>query len=249
MLFCGCDENTIVNDVYFYWTNKKVWEAVQTRGNVPTPRSGCKGVAYGHEIYYFGGYTNRRGEYYNDLYRYVGDPSRFDIRNRSWSQIQANREIQPRVDMTVVCNNGKLYVFGGADSNTRYNDLHCFDIQRTQWVKLQTHGQVPSPRFGHTAEVYKNQMYVFGGWDGFKTLDELYTYSFASNYWYLERVRCKPPSRYRHSSTLVGYSILIFGGVDANMTRYNDLFEFNCETREWKFIETAGSAPSARTFH
>jgi len=92
-------------------------------------------------------------------------------------------------------------------------------------------------------------MYVFGGWDGFKTLDELYTYSFASNYWYLEKVRNKPPSRYRHSSTLIGSSVFIFGGVDANMIRYNDLYEYNCETREWKFIETAGNTPSARTFH
>lgn len=91
--------------------------------------------------------------------------------------------------------------------------------------------------------------YIFGGWDGFKTLDELYTYSFASNYWYLERVRSRPPSRYRHSSTLIGCSIFIFGGVDAKMTRYNDLYEFNCETREWKSIETAGITPSARTFH
>jgi hypothetical protein len=37
--------------------------------------------------------------------------------------------------------------------------------------------------------------------------------------------------------------------VDAAMTRYNDLYEFNCELKEWKFIETAGNTPSARTFH
>lgn len=33
------------------------------------------------------------------------------------------------------------------------------------------------------------------------------------------------------------------------MMRYNDLFEFNCESKEWKFIETAGNTPTSRTFH
>lgn len=92
-------------------------------------------------------------------------------------------------------------------------------------------------------------MYVFGGWNGYNTLDELYTYSFASNYWYLEKCRTKPPSRYRHASTLIGCCIYIFGGVDTNMTRFDDLYEYNCETRDWKFIETAGNTPTPRTFH
>ncbi|CAD8066764.1 unnamed protein product [Paramecium sonneborni] len=241
-LFCGSDDTTIVNDMHSYNLFKKQWEQITSKGIPPSPRSGCKGVAHQHDIYYFGGYTNRRGEYFNDLYV-------FDTKLRQWNQIRTTREIQPRVDMSLVINNEKLYVFGGADGSNRFNDLHCFDIQNNQWIKLQTHGQVPSPRFGHTAEVYKNQMYLFGGWDGFKTLDELYTYSFASNYWYLEKVRNKPPSRYRHSSTIIGYSIYIFGGVDAAMTRFNDLYEYNCELKEWKFIETAGNTPSARTFH
>jgi hypothetical protein len=30
--------------------------------------------------------------------------------------------------MSVVINNGKIYVFGGADGTTRFNDLQCYDI-------------------------------------------------------------------------------------------------------------------------
>jgi hypothetical protein len=31
--------------------------------------------------------------------------------------------------MSIVVNNEKLYVFGGADGSNRFNDLHCFDIK------------------------------------------------------------------------------------------------------------------------
>jgi hypothetical protein len=94
-------------------------------------------------------------------------------------------------------------------------------------------------------------MYIFGGWNGTDTLDELYTYSFLSNYWYQERsvTGSKPPSRYRHASTVIGSSMFIFGGVDKNQTRYDDLFEFNFERREWRSIETYGNIPTPRTFH
>jgi len=65
---------------------------------------------------------------------------RFDFKNKYWNLIKANKDIQPRVDMTLVINNGKLYIFGGADSSSRYNDLHQFEISTSQWTRLQTHG-------------------------------------------------------------------------------------------------------------
>ncbi len=65
-------------------------------------------------------------------------------------------------------------------------------------TKLNCEGDLPSARFGHSAEVYRNSMYIFGGWNGTDTLDELYTYSFLSNFWSNERIFSgnKPPSRF-----------------------------------------------------
>jgi hypothetical protein len=59
-------------------------------------------------------------------------------------------------------------------------------------------------------------MYIFGGWNGTDTLDELYTYSYISNFWYEEKLvsGTRPPSRYRHASTIIGNSMYICGGVD-----------------------------------
>ena len=93
-------------------------------------------------------------------------------------------------------------------------------------------------------------MFVFGGWDGNDTINSITTYSFVSNYWYEEVVlSIKPTARYRHASTIIGNSMFIFGGVDKNSTRFDDLLEYNFDKREWKIIETGGQVPTPRTFH
>lgn len=48
----------------------KVWAQIPHIGTPPHPRSGSKGVAYQKEIFYFGGYTFRKGEYFGDFYKF-----------------------------------------------------------------------------------------------------------------------------------------------------------------------------------
>ena len=43
--------------------------------------------------------------------------------------------------------------------------------------------------------------------------------------------------------------MFIFGGVDKSQHRYDDLYEFNFEKREWRHIEATGDTPTPRTFH
>lgn len=116
---------------------------------------------------------------------------------------------------------------------------------------MEEYGEIPIPRFGHTAVVYKNSLYIFGGWNGYETLEDLYQYSFISNFWYLEKVfhGVKPPPRYRHASTIIGDSMFIFGGINTRQNKFNDLYEYSFPKREWRLIETNGYQPSPRTFH
>lgn len=46
------------------------------------------------------------------------------------------------------------------------------------WAVIQAQGQVPGPRWGHTAVVFQGGMYVFGGYsDAFH--NELFKYEFG----------------------------------------------------------------------
>lgn len=43
--------------------------------------------------------------------------------------------------------------------------------------------------------------------------------------------------------------LYIFGGINHQLLRFNDLFEFSPATKEWTLIETIGNVPTPRTFH
>lgn len=41
----------------------------------------------------------------------------------------------------------------------------------------------------------------------------------------------------------------IFGGINSQQERFNDIFEFVYETKTWTRVITIGNAPTSRTFH
>jgi N-acetylneuraminic acid mutarotase len=41
----------------------------------------------------------------------------------------------------------------------------------------------------------------------------------------------------------------VFGGIDQQQERFNDIFEFTFDTQTWTRLITIGNAPSKRTFH
>lgn len=143
-----------------------------------------------------------------------------------------------------------LYIFGGFDARSRFQDLHQYNIDEREWIDVPPTGSTPMGRFGHTAVTCNMSMFIFGGWNGHDTLDDLYEYSLASKHWYSIPGRGDvPPSRYRHSAAVYGCCMFVFGGVDKRQARFSDLCEFNFDTRSWARVNTFGDPPSARTFH
>ena len=94
-------------------------------------------------------------------------------------------------------------------------------------------------------------MFIFGGWNGHDTMNDIFQYSFLSNYWYeIHRTNGSPPQpRYRHSAVICGSNIYIFGGVDTNQQRFNDIHQFDIDQRRFMKIDTTGDSPQPRTFH
>ena len=60
---------------------------------------------------------------------------------------------------------GELYLFGGYvhGSKTPSNDLYVISTRDFSTTLLQTSGEVPSPRFGHTAVVTGTTLLIWGG--------------------------------------------------------------------------------------
>lgn len=157
----------------------------------------------------------------------------FFAETKNWNELklsETNVCPQERTDHSMVVYGGNLYIFGGCDKSTRFDDLWRYDLAQKRWEQVSMSGDIPVPCFGHTAIVHENshRLVVFGGWDGHNTLDNLYEFNFKTQLWkMLEAVGSIPPHRYRHSAVVFDDNMFVFGGVDKSQVRYNDLQRYN----------------------
>lgn len=200
------------------------------------------------KIFFFGGYINKHTQLCNDAYIYDIEDNHFTaINNFDLQEIPAKR-----TDHSLTNFEENIYVFGGASENKKIlGDFYKFSLKNMKWKAIKGEGVRIQPRFGHTACSYENSMYLFGGWDGLKCLNDFYQYSFLTNIWYELKATSgeKPSARYRQEGIVYQNSLYIFGGVDDSQTRFNDLYQFYFERKEWRKIITSGCIPSPRTFH
>ena len=60
---------------------------------------------------------------------------------------------------------GELYLFGGHENSSKAprNDLHVISTRDFSTTLLQTSGDVPSPRYGHTSVLTGTTLLIWGG--------------------------------------------------------------------------------------
>lgn len=122
-VFGGTDEYNRRNDLYAFDTNTNIWTQANSQGQVPTPRSGAKGVGFNKSLFIFGGYTRKDGSYYNDLHR-------FEVETGFWTKIfPIGEPPSPRTDHTAVLYENSTYIFAGYDGKNRFNDLHACNLE------------------------------------------------------------------------------------------------------------------------
>jgi N-acetylneuraminic acid mutarotase len=97
--------------------------------------------------------------------------------------------------------------------------------------------------------VYQNSMYIFGGYDqhGF-ICDAIYQYNFEANIWTkvkysMDSLSPSDLERFHHDCVVYKNVLLVFGGKGPSAS-YNDLLEFNFETKRWRKLDGVGERPS-----
>ncbi|RHY39684.1 hypothetical protein DYB30_001651 [Aphanomyces astaci] len=250
------------------------WSQVDVHGTLPPRRSGALGVVHENHMYIFGGYDGRDGNYFNDLFYFnFGTAEVFPLHDglasqtcpltllgslldtRRWSEMPSSSSVvrpESRTDHIMVLHDANIYIFGGYNGSSRFNNMYRYEIPAKSWRKVDAIGSLPSGRFGHTGAVHESshRLIVFGGWDGRDTLDDLHQYEFATNTWSpMVTSGRAPPHRYRHTAVIFDTSMFVFGGVDKAHSRFNDLQRLDMTTNTWTEVHTTGFVPSSRTFH
>lgn len=213
---------------------------VDSASRCSTARSGAQAVVNNRRIYFFGGYTRKGGEYFNDLFW-------FDTQTSTWHFANSENAPAQRTDHSIVEFDGGLYIYGGRDEVKIFSDLHRYSLKDDTWECISSFVSEPKLRFGHTAVKIGNEMIVFGGWDGVTTLSDLFAFNFETKKWREIEADGEIKGRYRHVSVASKTAMYVFGGIDQYTERFNDLYEF--QDNKWTKVITIGVPPSPRTFH
>ncbi|KAF2109717.1 hypothetical protein BDV96DRAFT_502114 [Lophiotrema nucula] len=216
------DDNDDLDDtLYLLNTSTKHWSRALPQGPRPTGRYGHTLNILGSKIYIFGGQVE--GFFFNDLVAF--DLNSLQSASSRWEVLLPNtkdgslsspqgRSPPARTNHSVVTWNDKLYLFGGTDGVTWFNDVWTYDPRSNTWSELDCIGYIPVAREGHSAALVNDTMYVFGGRTQEGTdLGDLAAFRISSRRWYMfQNMGHSPSPRSGHSMTAFGKHIIVLAG-------------------------------------
>ncbi|KAL5114242.1 Negative regulator of mitotic exit [Pleosporales sp. CAS-2024a] len=213
------DNDDLDDTLYLLNTSTKHWSRALPQGARPTGRYGHTLNILGSKIYIFGGQVE--GLFFNDLVAF--DLNSLQSSTSRWEVLLANNKdpVSPqgsappaRTNHSVVTWNDRLYLFGGTDGITWFNDVWTYDPRSNAWTELDCIGYIPVAREGHSAALVNDTMYIFGGrtQEG-ADLGDLAAFRITSRRWYMfQNMGHSPSARSGHSMTAFGKHIVVMGG-------------------------------------
>jgi len=171
------------------------------------------------------------------------------FKTRSWNlQPSADYDFPGRLSATLTSIGSNLYLIGGETELNRSTDpdVHRFDMKTRSWTRLVSGGDIPTPRFGHSATVWDDHgILVFGGTDARGDSSELFLYDPAATCWNLVKTKGYSPSpRSLHNAFISQGQYFVFGGsstfLDGRPAALNDLFRLDLKNFNWIQIQPKG---------
>lgn len=115
-----------------------------------------------------------------------------------------------------------------------FNDLYAYDITDNAWSTV-SNATGPSPRWGHSAVVYKDTMFVFGGISHGSPSSETWGFDLKRNVWMDLTPTVSPPARFSHTIALMDDSMFLYGG-STNAQRLEDSWKYDFDYNTWSNI-------------
>lgn len=117
----------------------------------------------------------------------------------------------------------KLLVFGGENEHRQHLcDVIIFDLQTAHWTQPELHGPSPRGRARHSAVIHDEKLYISGGQTGHDSvLDDICFLDLKTWTWSRS---WKFVPRYDHASWIWNGKIWIFGGINDEMEKNNEIW-------------------------
>ncbi|KAF2805385.1 uncharacterized protein BDZ99DRAFT_541257 [Mytilinidion resinicola] len=212
------DGDMLDDTLYLLNTSTRHWSRAMPAGSRPAGRYGHTLNILGSRIYIFGGQVE--GHFFNDLVAF--DLNSLQSATSKWEVLIPNSKDAglatpsppARTNHSIVTWNDKLYLFGGTDGVSWFNDVWTYDPRTNAWSELDCIGYIPVAREGHAAALVNDTMYIFGGrtQDGVD-LGDLAAFRISSRRWYMfQNMGHSPSARSGHSMTAFGKHVVVLAG-------------------------------------
>ncbi|CAL5093230.1 unnamed protein product [Urochloa decumbens] len=149
-----------------------------------------------------------------------------------------------------------MYVFGGNHNGRYLGDIQVLDFKSLSWSKLEAKSEsAEAVSFaacaGHSLIPWGNKILCLAGHTREPTESlSVKEFDLQTSTWSTLRTYGSPPSsRGGQSVTLVGDTLVVFGGEGQGRSLLNDLHILDLETMTWDEFETTGTPPSPRSEH
>lgn len=154
-----------------------------------------------------------------------------------------------------------VYVFGGCDSRTCFNDLYVLDADSFYWSVPHVVGEIPVPLRAMTCTAVGKKLIVFGGGDGPEYYNDVYVLDTTNFRWSKPRIigDRMPSKRRAHTACLYKNGIYVFGGGDG-VRALNDIWRLDVtdvNKMSWRLVSSPDKVapgikdvrPKARGYH
>ncbi|CAK0737604.1 hypothetical protein CVIRNUC_000940 [Coccomyxa viridis] len=247
----GGDGATMYSNGFVYDSVQNRWCAIpmpasRSEEALP-PMSGHAACAVGAKIYLFGG---RQG---SQVRKYLRRLYIYDTELKTWKCPKKAASDPPgllHATMTEVGRHG-IFLFGGQSKRVT-NAVHKCDPSTVTWSIVDTAGDAPCARMGHTAVWdFADSLVVFGGLSESAVLSDVYVLSLSSGFWTRKQCMGQAPSmRYGHSAVMIACNLmLVFGGCNGQGAYYNDCHILNTSSFCWHRLPGSGASPAGRHRH
>jgi Kelch motif protein len=178
----------------------------------------------------------------------------FDLKTYTWTHLKSLPS-EGRCGHSAVIWNDAMYVYGGFNGLTYFDDMYRYEFATNSWSKICALGSPSSAgkRNGHTAVVHDNSMYVIGG--NPERRSEVYIFDFLKHTW--SKIVDPAVVPYKqgtgtayHTSVLYKDHIYTVGGFysNGNAPLNIKLWKFDPATHHWEGVTTI-NPPKERGGH
>lgn len=196
----------------------------------------------------------------------------YDPVANTWGALNPKGKLTPArlgASMAYNSNTGKVFLFGGTDMTTWYNELWLYDPVVNTWTRLSPTEEDEPKKGATTTTVAPNtimpsgrsdagmafdpssgKVILFGGMDSsYACLADSWSYDPVTKKWMqLAPQGESPAARSAHAMAYDRHSgkVILFGGIDSQFTSYNDTWAYDVKANAWTNLNPAGESPAAR---